>query len=88
MPDELDVRLLRCFASSRQPLTDPQFVARVMARLPTGGGRGWGNTVRGAVLTVWTGLAAGIAAPLRLRYAGIMALGLLVVTLWSVLQGV
>jgi hypothetical protein len=88
MPDELDVRLLRCFASSRQPLTDPPFVVRVMAQLPSGGGRGWGNAVRGAALAMWTGLAAGIAAPLRLRYAGIMALGLVVVTLWSVLQAV
>lgn len=88
MSDELDLRLLPCFASSRQPLTDLQFVARVMAHLPTGGGRGWGNVMRGAVLAVWTGLAAGIAAPLRLRYAGFMALGLVVVTLWSVLQGV
>jgi hypothetical protein len=88
MSDELDVRLLRCFASSRQPLTDPRFVARVMAQLPARGGRGWGNAVRGAVLAVRTGLAAGIAAPLRLRYAGVMALGLAAVALWSVLQGV
>jgi hypothetical protein len=88
MSDELDARLLRCFAASHRPLADAQFVARVTAQLHPDRGRSFGPAVRGALRALYTGLAAGIAAPLRLRYAGLMALAVAAVTLWSVLQPV
>jgi hypothetical protein len=38
------------------------------------------------VATILSGLATGIAAPLRLRHAGLMTLAAAVVTLWTALQ--
>lgn len=87
MSDELDPRLLRWFAASHRPLADAQFVARVTAQLSAASGRGVAETVRGALRALGAGLATGIAAPLRLRYAGLMALAL-AATVWSLLLGV
>jgi hypothetical protein len=84
MPDELDAQLLRRFADSHQPLVDAQFVAQVLARMPPASGvrlhpaalRSVPGTIVGALLT-------GIAAPLRLRHAGLMALAAAAVTVWA-----
>lgn len=85
MPDELDAQLLRRFADSYQPLVDAQFVAQVVARMPPASGprllhpgalRSVPGTIVGALLT-------GIAAPLRLRHAGLMALAAAAVTAWA-----
>ena len=86
MSDPLDAQLLRCFSVSHRPLEDAQFVARVISELEAASGRGWSERVRGAVRTLGNGLAAGIAAPLRLRYAGLGVLAVAAVTLWSMLQ--
>jgi hypothetical protein len=86
MSDPLDAGLLRSFAASRRPLEDAQFVARVISELA--GARGWSERVHGALRTLGMGLAAGISAPLRLRYAGLMVLVVAAVTVWSLLQRV
>jgi hypothetical protein len=85
MSDELDARLLRSFAAGEQPLADAQFVARVMAQLAAGGWRGWREAARGAARAFGAGLAAGVAAPLRLRYAGLVAGAVVAVSVLSVL---
>jgi hypothetical protein len=87
MPDELDTQLLQCFEDGRQPLIDAQFVAHVTARLPgTRSARVRFSSGRSVIVTILSGLATGIAAPLRLRHAGLMALAAAVVTLWTTLQ--
>jgi hypothetical protein len=87
MPDELDTQLLRWFGESRQPLIDAQFVARVTALLQgTRGARARFSGARSVIATILSGLATGIAAPLRLRHAGLMTLAAVVVTLWTALQ--
>jgi hypothetical protein len=88
MSDDLDARLLRCFAASHRPLADTEFVALVTAQLHAGGGPGFGQAVGGALRALYSALAAGIAAPLPLRYAGLMALTVIAVSAWSVLQAV
>jgi hypothetical protein len=84
VPDELDAQLLRRFADAHQPLTDVQFAAQVAARLPlrTGPGLHLG-ALRSVPATILGGLITGIAAPLRLRYAGLTAIAAAAVTLWS-----
>jgi len=87
MPDELDAQLLRWFAESQEDLTDAQFPAQVTARLGSRRGRLLGPFSGRAILfAVFAGLATGIAAPLRLRHARLMALGTAVLTVWVTLQ--
>jgi hypothetical protein len=86
MPDELDPLLLRTFAQSQRPLADADFVARVMSRVPAGGSlRGAAATLAVAAAIGLRGLASGIAAPLRLRYAGLAALAGALITALSLL---
>jgi|HubBroStandDraft_1064217.scaffolds.fasta_scaffold00036_57 hypothetical protein len=81
MPDEPDAQLLRRFAEAHLPLADAQFVAQVSARLSAAPllriGALW--SVPGIILR---GLRSGIGAPLRLKYAGLMAAVAAAVTLW------
>jgi hypothetical protein len=87
MPDELDTQLLRWFGDSRQPLVDAQFVARVTAQLRGSRGARVRFSAPGSIVaTILSGLVTGIAAPLRLRHAGLMTLAAAVVTLWTALQ--
>jgi hypothetical protein len=86
MRDELDGQLLRHFAASQRPLADAQFVAQVTRQLHARAGV---DTVlrvfHGAVRAILGGLAVGITAPLKLRYAGLLALAAAAVTLGSAL---
>ena len=87
MPDELDPRLLRWFAQTRQPLSDAQFTAQVMAHLPhTRRVRLSLSAARDITATIAAAVATGIRAPLRLRHAGLLALAAAAVTLWTALQ--
>jgi len=87
MPDELDPLLLRRFAQSRAPLADARFVAQVEARLPAYSLRDRLLTALLAALQAGlTGVFTGIAAPLRLRNAGIVALAALGFAVWSIVQ--
>jgi hypothetical protein len=38
------------------------------------------------IATILSGLATGIAAPLRLRHAGLLAIAATAITLWTALQ--
>lgn len=87
MPDELDTQLLRWFGDSRQPLVDAQFVARVTAQLQRPRGARVGFSAPGAIIaTILSGLVTGIAAPLRLRHARLLAIAATAITLWTALQ--
>jgi len=78
MSDELDALLLRRFAESHRPLTDARFVAAVSAQLPAYPLRRALAAGLVAVLTALAGvLTFGIVRPLRLRHAGLVALGAL-----------
>lgn len=88
MSDPLDAGLLRSFAASHRPLEDAQFLARVMSELEGAGRRGWSERLHGALRVLGIGLASGIMAPLRLRYAGLGVALAAVVMLWSMLQRV
>jgi len=84
MLDELDAHLLRRFADSYQPLVDAQFVAHVVARMPpASGARLHPAALRSVPGTIVGALLTGIAAPLRLRHAGLMALAAAAVTVWA-----
>jgi len=84
MPDEPDAQLLRSFAQADQPLADAQFVAQLTARLPGGAAASAPFEALGAALqTIGRSLLTGIAAPLRLRHVGVMALAALAVTVWA-----
>jgi hypothetical protein len=85
MSDELDARLLGYFGASNRPLADAQFAARVTAQLHAAGRRGFARALDGALRTLYTGFVAGIAAPLRLRHAGLVALAVGAVAVWSML---
>jgi hypothetical protein len=86
MSDELDALLLRTFAESQRPLAGAEFVARVTAGMHRRGSlRGVLTALSAAAGIVLQGLATGIAAPLRLRYAGVMALAGVLLTAWSLL---
>ena len=75
MSDELDTQLLRWFEESRQPLVDAQFVARVTAQLQGSRGPRVRFSAPGSIIaTILSGLGTGIAAPLRLRHAGLQSL--------------
>lgn len=88
MRDELDGRLLRHFAASQRPLADAQFVAQVTRQLQArAGADGLVRALHAAVRAILSGLAIGIAAPLRLRYAALLALTAAAVTLGSALLG-
>ena len=83
---ERDPSLLREFALSQRPLADAQFVAQMTRQLQARAGADAAvRVLHGAVRAVLTGLAVGIAAPLRLRYAGLAALAAAAVTLGSAL---
>jgi len=85
MRDELDGRLLRHFARSQWPLADARFVAGVSARLHARAGRDTLiRVLHGAVRAILTGVQVGIAAPLRLRHAGLVALAAAAVALCTI----
>jgi hypothetical protein len=87
MPDELDTQLLRWFGESRQPLVDAQFVARVTAHLQgTRSARIRFSSARSVIATILSSLVTGIAAPLRLRHAGLLAIAATAITLWTALH--
>lgn len=76
MSDEPDALLLRRFAEAHRPLSDARFVAEVNARLPAYPLRRALEAALAAVLTsLVTVLTFGIVRPLRLRHAGLVALG-------------
>ena len=86
MQDELDPRLLRRFALAERPGSDEQFTAQVMAQLR--GRRGLEFGARGLYSllgTIVTGLATGIAVPLRIRHAWLMLTGAAAATLWALI---
>jgi hypothetical protein len=88
MSDEHDALLLHEFARSQRPLADAQFVAQVRERLPVFCMRRLlGVVIGGALLAISAGLAFGVVAPLRMRNAGLVVLGALGVTLWTLLGG-
>ena len=84
MPDERDGLLLREFARSERPLADAQFVAQVTGRLQVLSARRLLTVVvAGSLRAIFTGLAFGVVAPLRMRHAGLVALGALGLALWA-----
>ena len=84
MQDERDPLLLREFARSQRPLADAQFVAQVTERLQAfSAGRLIAAVLAGALRAVATGFSFGIVAPLRMRYAGLVALAALGLALWT-----
>jgi hypothetical protein len=86
MQDELDGQLLRHFAASQRPLADAQFLAQVTQQLHArAGADAVARVFHGVVRAILGGLAVGIAAPLRLRYAGLVALAAAAVTLATAL---
>jgi len=85
MPDDQDALLLREFARSERPLADAQFVAQVTERLQGFSARRLlAVAVAGPLRAIFTGLAFGVVAPLRMRHAGLVALGALGLALWSI----
>ncbi|HWZ65146.1 MAG TPA: hypothetical protein VNX02_19170 [Steroidobacteraceae bacterium] len=89
MSDDLDPLLLRAFAQSERPLPDAEFVARVVAQLrPRASLAGMAWALPAAMAVVIRALATGVAAPLRLHYAGLVALAATLVTVWSLLAAV
>lgn len=89
MSDELDPVLLRAFAYAERPFADPAFVARVAAQLrPHASLRGVAEALISAVDTTLRGLAAGLAAPLRMRYAGVVAIASMLIAVWSLIPPV
>ena len=87
LPDDLDADLLRRFAESHTSLDDAQFTARVSGKLRGARRAGIGfDTARSIAAAMLCGLVTGIAAPLRLRGAGLLALLAAAVTLWTGLQ--
>jgi hypothetical protein len=86
MSDERDALLLHEFARSQRPLADAQFVAQVRERLPVFCVRRLlGVVIAGALLAISAGLTFGVVAPLRMRNAGLVALGALGVALWTII---
>lgn len=87
MPDERDALLLREFAQSERPLADAQFVAQVRERLHVLSARRLlGVAVAGTLRAIFTGLAFGVVAPLRMRHAGLVALAALGLALWTLVR--
>ena len=86
MQDELDAQLLRRFALAARPATDAHFTAQVMAQLRAR--RAFEFSARGLYSllgTIGTGLATGLAAPLRIRHAWLMLTGAATATLWALI---
>lgn len=87
LPDDLDADLLRRFAESRAALDGAQFTGRVTRGMRRARSAHLGfRTAHSIVAAVLSGLATGIAALLRLRHAGLLALAAAAVTLWAGLQ--
>lgn len=87
MLDERDAPLLREFKQSQRPLADTQFVAQVIARLPVYSlQRFLGVAASGVVGAIITAFAFGVAAPLKMRHAGPVALAALGFALWSIVK--
>jgi hypothetical protein len=87
MPDDRDALLLREFARSERPLADAQFVAQVADRLQVFSARRLlAVAVAGPLRAIFSGFAFGVVAPLRMRHAGLVALGALGLALWSILN--
>lgn len=87
MSDELDPLLLRAFAQAQRPLADAEFVARVAAQLrPRAGLPALAQALTGVTTVVLRALAIGVAAPLCLPYAGLVALATLGVAVWTLLN--
>jgi hypothetical protein len=84
--DELDPQLLRRFALAGRPAPDDDFSARVMAQVRARRrfelGPGGLYSLLG---TITTGLATGIAVPLRIRHAWLMLTGAAAATLWALI---
>jgi hypothetical protein len=86
MQDERDRQLLRHFAASQRPLADAQFAAQVTRQLHRYSlRRALGAALHGAVRGTLTGLGIGIAAPFRLRHAGLVTLAAAGVVVWTIL---
>jgi hypothetical protein len=83
MQDELDPRLLRRFALADEAGPDEQFTARVSAQLQ--GRRGLEFGLYSLLGTIASGLATGIAVPLRIRHAWLMLTGAAAATLWALI---
>lgn len=84
MSNELDQDLRRLFANASEPLPIDELHARVMNRLHRG--RGWHRMARSVLLAlggIFSGVASGITAPLRLRVGGKGLLALIVGALVS-----
>lgn len=89
MSDELDPLLLLAFAQSERPFPGAEFVARVAAQMrPRGSVPGIAWALADVMAVVLRALVAGLVAPLRLRYAGLVAFAGALVALWSLLAAV
>lgn len=87
LPDDLDTELLRRFAENQAALDDEPFTERIIGELRGVAYARFGlRTLRSIAAAILSGFATGIAAPLRLRGAGVLALLAAVVTLWTGLQ--
>jgi hypothetical protein len=87
--DELDPLLLRAFARCEQPLPDAEFVARLRAQLrPRVSLAGIAQILPVTIGVALGGLVTGILAPLRLRYAGLVALAVALAALWSLVPAI
>ena len=85
MLDERDALLLREFAQSERPLADAQFVAQVRERLHVFSARRLlAVAITGPLRAIFTGLAFGVVAPLRMRHAGLVVLAAIGLALWSI----
>jgi hypothetical protein len=87
MLDDRDAMLRREFARSERPLADAQFVAQVTERLQVFSARRLlAVVVAGPLRAIFTGLAFGVVAPLRMRHAGPVVVAALGLVLWSILN--
>ena len=88
MPDDRDPLLLAEFARSQRPLADAQFVAQVAERLQVLSVRRLlAVAIGGSLRAILTGLSFGVAAPLRMRHAGLVAVAALGLALWTLFTG-
>ena len=80
---------MQAFARSARPFPDAEFVARIAAQLrPHGSLAGFAWALSGSMAVVLDALGTGLAAPLRLRYAGIVAFAAASLAVWSLLAAV
>jgi hypothetical protein len=87
LPDDLDAALLRRFAETHAALDDERFTERIIGKLRGAESARFAvRTARSIAAAILSGFATGIAAPLRLRGAGVLALLAAAVTLWTGLQ--